>query len=199
MTTVSSAVPDPGNREITVRVARDFEDLAKVMVVRALVYMGEQECPYDEEFDGNDFTATQFLALVDGEPAATMRFRYFQDFVKIERVAVRATFRRTGVAEQMLDFAWEFCRRKGFATITGHAQARLTGFWSRWGFEAREGAFHFSDHEYIAMDAPLDAGDDALDRQSDAMVLNRPEGAWDEAGVLDLSTARPPTNPAEKS
>lgn len=196
MTTASSASPERVNREITVRVAADFEDLVKAMVIRALVYMGEQNCPYAEEFDGNDFTATQFLALVDGEPAATMRFRYFQDFVKIERVAVRPEFRGCGVAEKMLDFAWEFCRRKGFRVITGHAQARLTGFWERWGFEARDGTFHFSDHEYIAMDAALEPAADALDRTADPMLLNRPEGAWDRPGVLDHSTARPATNPA---
>ena len=35
---------------------------------------------------------------------------------------------------------------------------------------------------------------DALTLESDPMVLLRPEGAWDEAGVLDRSADRPATN-----
>ena len=65
------------NRRIDVRIASRFEDLAKVIAIRAVVYMGEQKCPYAEEFDGNDFAGTQFVAHVDDEPAATMRIRYF--------------------------------------------------------------------------------------------------------------------------
>ena len=32
-------------------VARTLEDLMQVMMVRSLVYIGEQQCPYGEEYD----------------------------------------------------------------------------------------------------------------------------------------------------
>src|SRR6185312_5743768 len=40
-----------GERELTVTVARTFEDLMRVASLRSAVYIGEQECPYEEEFD----------------------------------------------------------------------------------------------------------------------------------------------------
>lgn len=49
------------SRKLTVRVARTFEDIGKVMTVRALTYMTEQLCTYAEEFDGNDFCGTHLL------------------------------------------------------------------------------------------------------------------------------------------
>jgi hypothetical protein len=56
---------------VIVRVARTMDDMQRISVVRALVYMSEQDCPYDEEFDGNDLAgATHLLAEAGGEPLA---------------------------------------------------------------------------------------------------------------------------------
>jgi hypothetical protein len=40
---------------LSCRLAYTVEDLMKVFAVRAATYMNEQNCPYAEEFDGNDF------------------------------------------------------------------------------------------------------------------------------------------------
>ena len=56
--------------------------------LRAAVFMGEQACPYGEEFDGNDYAATHIIMYVDGEPAGSMRLRWFQSFCKFERCVV---------------------------------------------------------------------------------------------------------------
>ena len=54
---------------VIIRVARNLEDMQRIAVVRALVYMAEQDCPYDEEFDGNDLAgATHLLGEAGGEP-----------------------------------------------------------------------------------------------------------------------------------
>ena len=52
--------------DIEVRVVRSLDDLQKVNILRAITYMAEQACPYDEEFDGNDLTATHLIGFVDG-------------------------------------------------------------------------------------------------------------------------------------
>jgi hypothetical protein len=70
----------------------------RVMTIRSAVYLSEQECPYGEEFDGNDFSATHLIGYVGDEPAACLRIRYFADFVKMERLAVRREFRKTRLA-----------------------------------------------------------------------------------------------------
>lgn len=186
----------PNRPKTAVKVAGNMEELMQAFVVRAAVFMSEQRCPYAEEFDGNDFTATQILGLIGDEPAATIRVRYFAGFAKPERLAVRREFRKTGIAADVIEFAVELCRQKGYAKLYGHAQERLIPFWERFGF-ARMGRpdFVFSDHRYIEIQRDLEPLPDALTIKEDPMTLVRPEGQWNERGVLDRSAERCATNP----
>lgn len=189
--------PSLRNRPATaVKVVRNLEELMQAFVVRAAVFMSEQRCPYAEELDGNDFSATHVLGLVGTEPAATLRIRYFAGFAKPERLAVRREFRKTGIAADVIEFAVELCRQKGYAKLYGHAQVRLVPFWERFGFAPMgRPDFVFSDHRYTEIERNLDPLPGALSMQDDPMVLIRPEGEWGEHGVLDRSIARPATNP----
>jgi predicted GNAT family N-acyltransferase len=88
--------PRPGanQKEIGIKVADCIEDMMKVFSIRAAVYIAEQECPYQEEFDGNDFSGSHLLGFVGDEPVGCLRIRYFADFAKLERLAVRKEYRR---------------------------------------------------------------------------------------------------------
>jgi predicted GNAT family N-acyltransferase len=178
-------------------VARTPEDTSRAFAIRAAVFMSEQNCPYDEEFDGNDQTATHFVGYVDGEPAATLRVRYFADFVKIERLAVLPRFRHTLIAKEVVTAGIDFCRRKGYRRMYGHAQKRLVRFWSRFGFRPMDKNYSlvFSDHEYVEIAGELSPHGDPITIHSDPHIFLRPEGAWDEPGILEKSAERPPTNP----
>jgi predicted GNAT family N-acyltransferase len=178
-------------------IATTSDEIEKVWAIRATVFMGEQHCPYGEEFDGNDRTATHVLGHVDGEPAGTMRIRYFSDFVKIERLAVLRRYRGTHIASEIVETGLEFCRRKGFRKMYGHAQVRLLPFWARFGFApiGSAPAFAFSDHEYIEVEGELPAHADPITAKSGPNLFLRPEGQWNVPGILELSAARRPTNP----
>jgi len=115
-------------REMSVCVARTLEDIMRVMTIRSAVYMAEQDCPYEEEFDGNDFSATHLIGYIGNEPAACLRIRYFADFAKIERLAVRKEFRKTRLAFQLVRAGIELCRVKGYRRLYGHSQKRLGNF-----------------------------------------------------------------------
>jgi predicted GNAT family N-acyltransferase len=183
--------------QVKVTIAATPDDMDKVRTIRAAVFMAEQDCPYDEEFDGNDFTATHFLGYVDGEPAATLRVRYFANFVKFERLALLPKFRRrTILTREVVNFAIEFCRRKGYTTGCGHAQKRLVSLWSRFGFRPTgHPPFVYSDHEYIEMRGEFPPHENPITIDAPPFVILRPEGHWDEEGVLERSAARPATNP----
>lgn len=180
---------------ITVDVARTLPELMEAFAVRTLVYLGEQRCPYDEEYDGNDFTgATHLIARAGREPIGVMRIRWFAEFCKIERVAVRRERRGGAVVSALTEFAFDLAGRKGYRVVLGHIQSRLLPFWTRLGgARARCGRprFTFSDHEYVEVIRYLEPRADALGLETPAMVLLRPEGAWDAPGVLDRSAARP--------
>ena len=178
-------------------VATTGEDVDRALAIRAAVFMTEQNCPYEEEFDGNDRVGTHILGFVDGEPAATMRIRYFAEFVKLERLAVLPRYRRTLIAREVVEFAVEFARRKGYRKVYGHAQKRLVRFWSRFGFKPLQKNIPlvFSDHEYVEMYGELEPHPEPLTMYSNPYLFLRPEGHWDEPGALDRSADRPATNP----
>jgi predicted GNAT family N-acyltransferase len=183
--------------ELKAAVASTPDAIARVFALRSAVFMSEQECPYEEEFDGNDFCATHILGPVNGEPAGVLRLRFFADFSKVERLSVLPRDRRTLIAKKIVEEGIEICRRKGYVTLYGHAQKRLTGFWEKFGFRPMGKNFPlvYSDHEYVEMRAELAPRTDAINIMSDPYLIVRPEGKWDEPGALDNSAVRPPTNP----
>ncbi len=191
-------MPDAAPGEIGVTMARNMEDLLRVAAIRSAVYIGEQECPYDEEFDGNDLAATHLLGYVGNEPAGCLRIRYFADFAKIERLAIRSEFRKTRTAFHLVRGAFKLCQRKGYTRIYGHSQKRLVNFWSRFGFRVMEDAksFVFSDFDYVEIVADVERDPDAIRIGVDPYVVIRPEGRWDEPGILEQSSARPVTRPS---
>lgn len=168
-----------------------------VVSIRAAVYLAEQQCPFGEEFDGNDFCALHLIGCIDGEPAACLRARFFAEFAKLERLAVRAEFRRSMLAFEIVRAGIELCRMKGYGRIYGHAQDRLVPFWKRFGARPlpKRRDLVFSDFSYTEMLLETEPHPDAVRLSSDPYVIIRPEGEWRGPGVLDGSARRPPTSP----
>jgi len=75
-TVASPLQRSPGSKQLGITVVHGLDDLLKVLSIRAATYVGEQECPHAEEFDGNDLTATHLLGFVGSEPAGCLRIRY---------------------------------------------------------------------------------------------------------------------------
>jgi predicted GNAT family N-acyltransferase len=203
--TAKIALPEPyepvalPKEAITISVARTLDDLMQVMSIRSVVYMGEQFCPYEEEFDGNDIAgATHLIARIGSQPVGVVRLRWFCDFAKLERLTVMPHCRGGTVPRALLDAAFELAAQKGYRQIMGHTQVRLAPVLMRLGkVKVRAGRkrFTFSDHEYVETIRELTPPDNAVNIDSDPLVVLRPEGAWDRPGVLDHSARRPPTNP----
>lgn len=188
-------VPGAGKKAIGITVARNFEDMMRVAAIRNAVYIGEQECPYEEEYDGNDFSATHLLAYIGDEPVGCLRLRFFADFAKFERMAIRKEFRKSHAAIQLARAGFKFCQKKGYKRVYGHIQERLIGFWSRFGFRVMEGGkkFSFSDFEYVEIVADIERDPDAVTIGTNPYVLIRPEGRWHISGILERSAVRAST------
>ena len=186
------------NRKLSVAVARTFEDVMRAASIRAAVYMAEQNCPYEEEFDGNDFSATHLIGYVGDEPAGCLRIRYFADFAKIERLAVRGEFRTTRLAVNLMRAGIELCRAKGYRRIYAHAQKRLLNFFTRLGFRQLEDGreFAFSDFDYVEIVLDTTPHPRAIALGVDPYIMIRPEGRWHVPGILERSAMRPVTRPS---
>ncbi|HLI66211.1 MAG TPA: hypothetical protein VKU90_07580 [Caulobacteraceae bacterium] len=179
-------------QDMRVVVARTLNDLVQVATVRALVYMGEQACPFDEEFDGNDLAgATHLLLKVRSEPVGVVRLRWFAGFAKLERLAIRKEYRGGPGLMMLANAAFELVARKGYRRLMGHAQPRLVAFWKRafdgWVRPGRP-AFSFSGYEYVEMEFALEPPADAIGIDADPLILLRPEGDWGRPGALERAT-----------
>ncbi len=184
-------------RRITIRIARNLNDLMIVASIRSAVYLAEQDCPYEEEFDGNDLVAAHFIGFIDDEPVACLRARFFADFAKVERLAVRRQYRRSTIAFRLVRACVAFLKRKGYRRIYGQAQDRLVDFWARFGAKplGHNRKLVFSDFSYTEMLLELEPDPRAITIDSDPYVIIRPEGDWDRPGILDRSSGRPASSP----
>ena len=180
-------------KRFTIEIARTLDDYQKAVTVRAMTFMGEQDCPYEEEYDGNDLCACHLLAYADGQPIATLRMRWFAGFGKIERVSIMPKFRGSGVVKVMLGAALEMAARKGYRRMLAQIHTRLWPLWSKT-LNCRlmddHPNFYFSDFEYCEIEISIDPHPDAIGSTSDPMTIIRPEGDWDSPGILDESAAR---------
>jgi predicted GNAT family N-acyltransferase len=185
-------LPRPQKKpQYRIEIARTFEDMFKAMAIRSATYLAEQYCYFSEEYDGNDFCATHFIGYIGDDPAGCVRVRFFADFAKVERLAVRSEYRNSKLAFALARRAVDHCFAKGYRTIYGHSREDLVRFWRVFGFREMEGrtAFSFANIRYCELILERDAKAQAVSLDSGPMVIIRPEGAWDRPGPLDISAS----------
>ena len=136
-----------------VRVTQVDEDgVEDAFDVRRDVFIEEQGVSEDEEMDGRDDDAAQFVAYDDRYPVGTARVRTPEDDVgKVERVAVRETYRRRGVGKALMERVEAWADDHGFETLKLHAQTHVEGFYADLGYETTSDVFEEAGIDHVAM------------------------------------------------
>jgi len=78
-------------------------DLAQAFDIRRRVFVIEQECPPDEEYDEFESTSTHYLATYNGLIVGTCRYRTTDKGYKLERFAVLKEHRTAGIGAALLN------------------------------------------------------------------------------------------------
>ena len=86
---------------VQVKKVTDPAELEKVFAIRREVFVGEQNCPPELEWEHED-ESNHFLATVDGVPAGASRWRKTDKGYKLERFAVLKKFRGNGVGQELV-------------------------------------------------------------------------------------------------
>lgn len=110
------------------------DELVKVAMIRAIVFMEEQGISCADELDGHDHAAMHVLGEIDGEPVACGRIRFQAGEAKLQRLAVRRAWRGRGIGGRLLAFMLERCRENGFHRFVLNAQTGARDFYTRHGF-----------------------------------------------------------------
>ena len=186
--TMCAPIPIEISRRFRVGVVRDLSDFQKIVAIRAAIFMNEQDCPYEEEFDGNDIAGTHLLLFEGDRPIGTLRLRWFSDFGKLERICILPAWRNSGAVKLLVAHAFELASQKGYAVLIGHIQARLWPMWKtvvKCKLRENRPTFSFSDYEYVEIEIPLAKHPRSVHFQSNPYRLIRPEGDWDRPGILE--------------
>lgn len=151
------AAPAPVVRFVPVETEDDW-DVAKAIRVR--VFVEEQDCPFDEEFDEFDAEARHVLALVDGLPVATARWRVVDKALaghgkgptaKLERFAVLPEHRGGGLGRRLVAHVIESARAACHRRLLLHAQAHLRRFYESFGFAVEGERFEEAGIPHVLM------------------------------------------------
>ena len=132
-------------------VAESEDDRRRVFAVRAIVFCEEQLVPYNIELDKFEDSAIHILGELGGEPIASGRLRFIREYARIERLAVRKSYRRNGYGNLLLKYMLEHAREKGFSKFKLHAQVTTEKFYTNHGFKPEGDEFLEADIAHRVM------------------------------------------------
>lgn len=110
------------------------DDLSSCLSIRAAVFTDEQGISSEEDQDGLDDTAIQFLLTHADEPIGTARMLIDDTVGKIGRVAVLKSHRGAGHGKRLIEAAIAKATALGLARVKLGAQVDAIGFYSALGF-----------------------------------------------------------------
>ncbi len=165
---------------LNIVIVSNESEFAQAMSVRQQVFIDECKLEKQKEFDGNDYCATHILALDGDKPVGTMRIRYFNGFVKMERMCVIKDYRKTDVSEQIMQKGMNFVAQKGYDKVYGVCKKELLSRWQKNGFEIIPDAPLVEQNGQTLMPiyCKLEKPQRVVNMQTPADILNAKEGEW---------------------
>lgn len=134
---------------ITVRKVSDLSDLEKVFAIRRKVFVEEQNCPPELEWEFED-ESTHFMGTVNGIPAGAARWRRTEKGYKLERFAVLKEFRGYGMGKALVQTVLDGLPEDA-AYIYLNAQLTAIGLYEKFGFEKEGPQFEEAGIQHFKM------------------------------------------------
>lgn len=134
---------------IVVKPVETKEELDKVHFIRKEVFVKEQNCAEDIEWEFEE-ESKHFIAYVDGAPAGCARWRTTSKGIKLERFAVLKEFRSKNVGSEVLMAVLNDVPKDG-RKIYLHAQLTAKVFYLKHNFKPEGEHFWEADIEHVKM------------------------------------------------
>lgn len=115
--------------------AKDEKELEKVYEVRKKVFVTEQKVPLDIEIDAYEDKAHHFLGTEDDQAISASRLRIVEDYGKLERICVLASFRGKSLGKQMIAYLEAFLIENNIFKSKLNAQSHAIEFYEKLGYE----------------------------------------------------------------
>ncbi len=127
----------------------DPEQLEKVFAIRRKVFVDEQECPPELEWEFED-ESVHFLGTVNGVPAGASRWRETPKGYKLERFAVLKEYRNLGLGQALVSAALSDLPAEA-DYIYLHAQLAAIGLYEKFGFKKEGEQFEEAGIQHFKM------------------------------------------------
>lgn len=125
------------------------EDLEKAFTIRKIVFVDEQNCPPELEWEHEE-ESVHFLALLNGEPCGACRWRKTEKGYKLERFAVLKEHRGKRIGQALVAAALsDLPGDAGYIYL--NAQLNAMRMYSRFGFIAEGEQFEEAGIQHLKM------------------------------------------------
>ncbi|MGM0370384.1 MAG: GNAT family N-acetyltransferase [Bacillota bacterium] len=143
-------------KNLKIEIETNTDNLADAFALRKEVFVEGQGVPADLEIDDKEEQAVHFLARKNDKLVATCRLRILDDYAKLERMAVKSTYRGQGIGSSLCTRVEEFATKRGLDRIKLHAQVRAKDFYQSNGYSLlSEEEFIEAGIKHLKMDKKL--------------------------------------------
>ncbi|RQO70425.1 GNAT family N-acetyltransferase [Pedobacter sp. KBW06] len=129
--------------------ATNKEELEKVFAIRKTVFVEEQNCPPELEWEHEE-ESVHFLALIDNQPCGACRWRKTDNGYKLERFAVLKEFRGKRIGQALVAAALSDLPEDAHY-IYLNAQLTAMPLYARFGFVAEGPQFEEAGIQHFKM------------------------------------------------
>jgi predicted GNAT family N-acyltransferase len=129
--------------------ATNKEELEKVFAIRKTVFVEEQNCPPELEWEHEE-ESVHFLALMDNQPCGACRWRKTDNGYKLERFAVLKEFRGKRIGQALVAAALSDLPEDAHY-IYLNAQLTAMPLYARFGFVAEGPQFEEAGIQHFKM------------------------------------------------
>jgi predicted GNAT family N-acyltransferase len=121
------------NQSIEVKRVSNKEELKHVFAIRTKVFVDEQNCPSELEWEFED-ESVHFIGTVNAEPAGASRWRKTDKGYKLERFAVLKEYRGIGLGQALVGAVINDLPQDA-TYVYLHAQLAAVSLYAKFGFK----------------------------------------------------------------
>ena len=120
---------------LDIRFTQNNKDMLSCLDLRRTVFIEEQNVPENEEVDGDDPGCDHILLTDSDIPVGAARLKYYNDFVKVQRVCVLKNYRGQGIGSKIINFIIRHVEKNDIrSSVRLGSQIHALEFYKRLGF-----------------------------------------------------------------
>lgn len=131
------------------------DELKEAFALRKRVFVQGQGVPEDLEIDDKEDKAIHFLVKDEQKLVATCRVRIIDDYAKLERMAVKSTYREQGIGSLLIDQVEKFAKKKNVVKMKLHAQTQAQDFYRKNNYQVVSDEFLEAGIKHVKMEKEL--------------------------------------------